>query len=123
VEVAGAAETLRVTSRLPWTSPHERSARGELCVVPNDQGVGPTVESQCYGPSIVSVLNEFEGHNAVALKSLQGLLNVSAEVGLVVKRGDGGRSLYGLRLWQLLYPSHKVTHTHNDNIDYIEIDR
>jgi hypothetical protein len=56
------------------------AATAELPIVSDDERIIPRIEEQPLGFGIVRILNELQRHYAVALQTLQGLLDVTEQV-------------------------------------------
>jgi hypothetical protein len=54
-----------------------KAAGAELSIVPDNERIILHIEEQPLGSSIVCILDQFQRHNAVALQTLKGLLDVT----------------------------------------------
>ena len=104
VEVARPAPSLRIAGSLPRTPSAELFASRERVIVADDERVGAGVERQFGGTGVIGVLDQLQRHDAVALQPLERLLNVPAEVRLVVEGANSFRRLSRVLLEQNVLP-------------------
>ena len=80
MKIAGSLQTGFVTGLKPGALRVLEAATAELPIVSDDKRIIPRIEEQPLGSGIVRILNELQRHNAVALQTLQGLLDVTEQV-------------------------------------------
>lgn len=80
MKIAGSLQTEFVSGLKPRALRVLEAATAELPIVSNDKRIVPRIKEQPLGSGIVRILNELQRHNAVALQTLQGLLDVTEQV-------------------------------------------
>jgi len=80
MKIAGSLQTGFVTGLKPRALRVLEAATAKLPIVSNDKRIISRIKEQPLGSGIVRILNELQRHNAVALQTLQGLLDVTEQV-------------------------------------------